>query len=105
MPQKQERYRNKKVEQGFRRVELLVPAVATDHLKAYARALRDAHTLGLELPLFEGMVAVPRRDPPQRPSPLRETVVSKPDAPYRKPQAKKKPDFSGGLLSTDGSEA
>ena len=105
MPEKQERYRNKKVEQGFRRVELLVPAVATDHLKAYARALRDADMLGLELPLFNGMATMPRHAPPQRPSPLRETVVSKPDAPNRKPQAQKKPDFSGGLLSSDGSEA
>lgn len=53
MPDKQDRYRKRKAEQGFQRIELLVPEAAAPYLKAYARALRDAHALGLELPLFE----------------------------------------------------
>lgn len=55
MPGKQDRYRKRKAEQGFQRIELLVPEAAAPYLKAYARALRDAHALGLEPPLFDGM--------------------------------------------------
>lgn len=55
MPDKQERYRKRKSEQGFKRVEVLVPHSSAPLLKAYARALRDAHALGLEGPLFNGM--------------------------------------------------
>lgn len=110
MPDKQERYRKRKSEQGFQRVEFLIPQEATPLLKAYARALRDAHALGLEPPLFDGMRA-PVRDAPQtemasagkghgnaeRPQPNasqsfatsshKTTRVTKP-----------RPDFSGGLI-------
>lgn len=55
MPAKQERYRKCKADQGFQRVELLVPQELVSHLKSYARALRDAHALGLAPPLFDGM--------------------------------------------------
>lgn len=55
MPDKQERYRKRKSQQGFQRVEVLVPEAAVPLLKAYARTLRDAHSLGLDAPLFDGM--------------------------------------------------
>lgn len=55
MTSKQDRYRKRKAEQGFQRVEVLVPEVLAPHLKAYARALRDTHALGTAPPLFDGM--------------------------------------------------
>lgn len=55
MPDKQDRYRKRKSEQGLKRVEVLIPHDTAPLLKAYARALRDAHALGLEAPLFNGM--------------------------------------------------
>ena len=55
MADKQDRYRKRKNEQGFRRVEVLIPQDAIPLLKAYARALRDAHSLALDAPLFDGM--------------------------------------------------
>lgn len=55
MPDKQDRYRKRKTEQGLQRVEVLVPGELVPHLKAYARALRDTHALGAEPPLFDGM--------------------------------------------------
>lgn len=55
MLDKQDRYRKRKTEQGLHRVEVLIPQGAVPLLKAYARALRDAHSLGLDAPLFDGM--------------------------------------------------
>ena len=55
MIDKQDRYRKRKSEQGFQRVEVLIPEALAPLLKAYARALRDAHSLGVEPPLFDGM--------------------------------------------------
>lgn len=63
MPDKQERYRKRNAEQGLQRVEVIVPEALAPYLKAYARALRDAHALGLEPPLFEGMRSNTRPDP------------------------------------------
>lgn len=64
MPDKQDRYRKRKAEQGLYRVEVLIPQDAVPLLKAYARALRDAHSLGLDAPLFDGM----ERRPDDRPT-------------------------------------
>jgi hypothetical protein len=55
MADKQNRYRQRKTDQGLKRVEVLVPSESVPHLKAYARALRDASQLGLIPPTFEGM--------------------------------------------------
>lgn len=55
MPDKQDRYRKRKADQGLYRVEVLIPQDDVPLLKAYARALRDAHSLGLDAPLFDGM--------------------------------------------------
>lgn len=55
MPDKQERYRKRNAAQGLQRVEVIVPEALAPYLKAYARALRDAHSLGLDTPLFDGM--------------------------------------------------
>lgn len=97
MPDKQDRYRKRKAEQGFQRIELLVPEAAAPYLKAYARALRDAHSLGLALPLFEGMgngeskrtIDLPPSDnaPPRKKQSLSSTKA-----------AKAEPDFSNGLF-------
>tara|TARA_R110000850_G_scaffold20172_2_gene60185 strand:+ start:3831 stop:4178 length:348 start_codon:yes stop_codon:yes gene_type:complete len=113
MADKQDRYRKRKSEQGFQRVEVLVPEVAAPHLKAYARALRDAHALGLEPPLFEGMGSSARKipeaimssttsaaqeyeskvnDQPVRPTP----TVAAPRKDTR--EVNPRPDFSKGLL-------
>lgn len=104
MPAKQDRYRQRKEEQGFQRVEVIVPSETAAYLKAYARALRDAHQLGLEPPLFAGLhraaeIAISSelpetpldREPPQGRS---DHVALKPTA----PPVKKRPDFSKGLL-------
>ena len=55
MPDKQERYRKRNAAQGLQRVEVIVPEALAPYLKAYARALRDAHALGMEPPLFDGL--------------------------------------------------
>lgn len=113
MPDKQDRYRKRKSEQGLKRVEVLVPEAMAIHLKAYARALRDAHALDLEPPLFEGMGSSARQiseaiesntvstaqknervgqDHPRHPTP-------KVAAPRNVTgETKPRPDFSGGLL-------
>ncbi len=113
MPDKQDRYRKRKAEQGFQRVEVLVPEALAPHLKAYARALRDAHTLGLEPPLFDGMGSSAREIlQPVEPSTalteqkreLEEHDQPKPPAPAARPArevagaTKPRPDFSKGLL-------
>ena len=103
MSDKQSRYRKHKVEQGFQRVEVLVPAGATTHLKAYARALRDAHRLGARFPSFDGMPATSDGTCSRKPA----SVSTKADRNGGKPEPKivsdrhamqKKPDFSGGLF-------
>lgn len=55
MADKQNRYRQRKTDQGLKRVEVLVPSGSVPHLKAYARALRDASQLGFAAPLFDGL--------------------------------------------------
>lgn len=94
MPDKQDRYRKRKGEQGFQRVEVLVPREMTGHLKAYARALRDAHTLRLDPPLFDGMSREAGRQPDATFA-INLRSVSEQGKP--KP-VKHRPDFSGGLL-------
>ena len=102
MPDKQDRYRKRKEEQGFQRIELLVPRMAAPYLKAYARALRDAHALGFEPPLFEGLSQTKSttREPfaPKQSSniPTQDSVSSKSDE--RTSKIKPRPDFSSGLL-------
>lgn len=113
MADKQDRYRKRKAEQGFQRVEVLVPEDMAMHLKGYARALRDAHTLGLDPPLFEGMRNRSRNILPsveQNIQPTEEqlgeanqdqpvTLPSKPAQTHKTTRpTKPKPDFSGGLL-------
>lgn len=110
MPAKQERYRKRKADQGFQRVELLVPEELVSHLKAYARALRDAHALGLAAPLFDGMRALsqsPEQEPPPASAPMgdgdRSRLIPpaqlKADVSDRERQQRaRRPDFSRGLL-------
>lgn len=115
MPDKQKRYRKRKSEQGFQRVEVLVPEEAVPLLKAYARALRDAHSLGLDAPLFDGMGRQANRHqggttekPPTTPR-ARDTSWAPGEQatqPTHSPQNKNRrsahekprPDFSSGLL-------
>lgn len=107
MADKQDRYRKRKVEQGFQRVEVLVPETMAIHLKAYARALRDAYALELEPPLFEGMgtsdrkltqaivsntMSGERQDQPVRPTPTAAALRKVTE------ETKPRPDFSNGLL-------
>ena len=113
MTVKQDRYRKQKAEQGFQRVEVLVPEAAAPHLKAYARALRDAHALGLEPPLFEGMGSSARKTPEaimsSTTSAAQEYENKVSDQPVRRTpavaaprkdtgEANPRPDFSKGLL-------
>ena len=103
MPDKQSRYRNRQAEQGLQRIELLVPSACIGHLKAYARALRDAHRLGARFPSFNGMPFTPDDTPRHNPV----APPAKPDQTHGTPQPRpsrgrqgvqKKPDFSGGLF-------
>lgn len=55
MATKQQRYRDRRLAEGWERVELLVPAVAVPWLKAYAHAARSRFELGIEPPRFDGM--------------------------------------------------
>ena len=57
MAERQQRYRDRRLAEGWERVELLVPATAVPWLKAYAHALRASNKLGLLPPRFEGMGA------------------------------------------------
>ena len=110
MPDKQDRYRKRKTEQGFQRVEVLVPDALTAHLKSYARALRDAHALGLDPPLFDGMKRATSASADLSSSTSAqpaELPASKPVAsarPAAQParsatvKSKQRPDFSKGLL-------
>lgn len=113
MPDKQDRYRQRKNEQGFRRVEVIVPEELVSYLKAYARALRDTHAFGVEPPLFDGLGNRSRSIMPsveQNIQPTAEEIDEAhqdqpdtsppPKAPSRKTNGptKPKPDFSGGLL-------
>lgn len=116
MPGKQERYRKRKSEQGFQRVEVLIPHEAAPLIKAYARALRDAHTLGLDAPLFDGMghsmSGRPDEARAEKQLPLKkhnhnhnaQTNSPKTLAPHtqrkndKKSSPRKRPDFSKGLL-------
>jgi len=99
MTDKQGRYRQRKIDQGLKRVEVLVPSESVPYLKAYARALRDAHQLGLITPSFEGM---PRRESPEfryvyPPSDSHPTKTIEKN--IQKPQDKtQNPDFSTGLF-------
>ncbi len=110
MSDKQSRYRKHKVEQGFQRVEVLVPSESVEYLKAYARALRDAHRLGSALPLFEGMM--PGRSPHQvysantqsTPPPMAEARPLPAGPSKSKPRRPTKPDFSRGILGPDTSD-
>lgn len=113
MPDKQDRYRKRKSDQGFQRVEVLVPEDMATHLKAYARALRDAHALGLEPPLFDGMRMF-SRDAPHRAdhdmaaASREHEQAERPQPNAPQPSAtsarkttratKPRPDFSGGLI-------
>ena len=103
MSDKQSRYRKHKAEQGFHRVEVLVPEEAATHLKAYARALRDAHRLGARFPSFDGMPPASDGTYSRKPA----SILPKADRKSGKPEPKivsgrhamqKKPDFSGGLF-------
>ena len=90
MADKQDRYRQRKTDQGFKRVEVLVPFESIPYLKAYARALRDAHELGLERPLFQSMGQ--RRE-------QEHVSINQPENKSREiHEINKRPDFSGGLL-------
>jgi hypothetical protein len=109
VPDKQHRYRNRKLQQGFSRVEVLVPSESIGHMKAYARALRDAHSLGSAFPLFEGMTSTPIPSKAQsEPSPAavarRPTSAPPKPKPKPKPSHPAKPDFSGGILGSDPSK-
>ena len=96
MSDKQNRYRTRKSEQGIQRVEVLIPKALAPLLKAYARALRDAHSLGMEPPLFDGMNGRPA---PQEiaPAPSGSIASHQNSRPNEKPK-EKKPDFSKGLF-------
>jgi hypothetical protein len=103
MPDKQSRYRQRQAAQDFRRIEVLVPAEGVAHLKAYARALRDAHLLGARIPSFDGMPCAPDDDSRQN----RVANPARPDRKHGPPEpgpspgkhgVQKKPDFSGGLF-------
>ena len=106
MADKQDRYRKRKSEQGFQRVEVLIPHDTAPLLKAYARALRDAHNLGLEPPLFDGMArTAPAQEDRARPTPAEPSTPTiapvKPTARgtgLNTVEAKQRPDFSKGLL-------
>lgn len=116
MPNKQDRYRERKTEQGFQRVELLIPQGAAPLLKAYARALRDAHSLGLDTPLFDGMgrniddrqigfatarqTVKPRAGDTTKTAEIRTAKLEIDGEHQSKPTPMKKvrPDFSKGLL-------
>lgn len=117
MPDKQERYRKRKSEQGFQRVEVNVPKDTAPLLKAYARALRDAHSLDLDAPLFDGMkrqiddcplgTAVEEHDhrssSARNATPLPGDRIAQPEdgtknRSRKKSPLKPRPDFSRGLL-------
>ena len=116
MPDKQDRYRKRKAKQGFQRVEVLIPKDTAPLLKAYARALSDAHSLGLDLPLFDGMGRQADKRPggatleEQAPKPPAHNTKSAPGKRVTQPTesaqsknpksspARARPDFSGGLL-------
>lgn len=115
MPDKQNRYRERKAEQGLQRVEVLIPQDAAPLLKAYARALRDAYSLGMDAPLFNGMAH--NNDRPIDNATARQTLkpntgdtTKTPEMRTAKrgikaerqtkptPKKKLRPDFSKGLL-------
>lgn len=116
MPDKQDRYRERKNAQGFQRVEVLIPQDAAPLLKAYARALRDAHSLGLDTPLFDGMgrntddrlIGSATARPTVKPragdttkAPEMRTAKLEIDGEHQSkptPTKKVRPDFSKGLL-------
>lgn len=113
MPDKQDRYRKRKNEQGFRRVEVIVPEELVSYLKAYARALRDTHEFGVEPPLFDGLgsrnrsvVQSVEQNIQTTTEGIEEVRQNQTDtlpptkATPRKTNGptKAKPDFSGGLL-------
>lgn len=116
MLDKQDRYRKRKSQQGFQRVEVLVPEAAVPLIKAYARALRDAHSLGLDAPLFDGMGRQADKRPggatleEQAPKPPAQNTKPAPgervtqpakSAQSKNPEsspARARPDFSTGLL-------
>ena len=102
MSNKQSRYRKHKAEQGFQRVEVLVPEEATEHLKAYARALRDAHKLGLALPLFDNLAR--HRDKPAAPSSPAVVTHAPQDVKKGDKSTPVRPDFSGGILGSGSSD-
>ena len=102
MSDKQSRYRKHKAEQGFQRVEILVPEEAAEHLKAYARALRDAHKLGLALPLFDNLAR--HRGKPAAPSSPAVVTHAPQDVKKGGNSTPVRPDFSGGLLGSGSSD-
>lgn len=114
MPDKQERYRKRNAEQGLQRVEVIVPEELAPYLKAYARALRDARALGLEPPLFEGLLPASTQPTPQADTAKFSQTAQQHSAPehvetepltatpsrQRKPEktVMPRPDFSKGLF-------
>lgn len=102
MSDKQGRYRKHKAEQGFHRVEVLVPEEAAEHLKAYARALRDAHKLGLALPLFDNLAR--HRGKPAAPSSPAMVTQAPQDVKKSGNSSPVRPDFSGGILGSGSSD-
>ena len=65
MGKRQQAYRERRLAQGWERIELLVPAEAAPWLRAYAGALRSAADLGLPMPRFDGMGASSLSTPAQ----------------------------------------
>lgn len=99
MPDKQSRYRQRTLDKGFQRVEVLIPESSVALLKAYARALRDAQTLGLQPPLFDGMRLMrPADTEGAQPAARMETFSPVPQKRHRN-AAKERPDFSDGLIA------
>lgn len=105
MSDKQDRYRERKEGQGFQRVEVLVPSTMAGLLKAYARALRDAHALELDPPLFGGMGRTNTASTPTEASTENELsdqvahpLADRRHAPNARNPKTNRPDFSKGLL-------
>ncbi|MDQ0314885.1 hypothetical protein [Amorphus orientalis] len=130
MAEKHTRYRERRKQAGWKRVELMVPEEAVPWLQAYARALRDASALNLPLPGFDGMMAqreapsgnatsapAQEMEPTEQPAPRSSSRTQRPaarpqtsvadqsantDGRHTPDQAKpKRPDFSGGLFGSE----
>jgi hypothetical protein len=100
MPDKQERYRNRQTDQGLKRVEVLVPIKMAAHLKAYARALRDAHQLCVDPPLFEGMARVAAiQILPQEAVPTTKTNARDIESDTTTQNNTNRPNFSKGIFN------